>query len=112
MIGYEELADRINREGVTKYSVGDGLGYLRDNYFIRRNLPMLNVLVVHKHKRIYGFPGDECLPKKEGHEPFANAHLDDSQYEYLIMRLTEDVFTNAHRTDWDKLLRELGLEPI
>jgi len=101
-ITYKELAESISEENFRIYPINlpNPLGFIRDRICIHRNLPMINVLTVRSIKKGKGLPGEEFLPGgTSGLEPFGK------EYEYLAMRLTEDVFINAHRADWNKLLR-------
>jgi hypothetical protein len=104
-VTYDRLARILRSEGfrVARTEIGNGLGCIRDEIFVPQNLPLLNVLVVNQET---GYPGEGWLPGEKGARL-----LTEEQDRYLVKRLTEDVFLNAHRTDLDVLLEKLGMNP-
>lgn len=95
-ITYGELGRRI---GIHHRPVRFLLGYIRDEICRRRGLPLLNVIVV---KKSTGLPGKSFLPEDL-------SHLTDEEYKRRFEELRDEVFAY---TEWDDLLRNLGLTPV
>ncbi len=95
-ITYGELGRRI---GIHHRPVRFLLGYIRDEICLKRDLPLLNVIVV---KQDTGLPGESFLPE-------GTSHLTDEEYRRMFEELRDQVFAYAR---WDALLRDLGLTPV
>jgi hypothetical protein len=93
---YGELAKVISRH---HRILNHCLGYIRDEICRPKNIPLLNAIVVNAST---GMPGESFLP-----EGAANLTPDEYQKEFEKHR--DKVFLYE---GWDKLLAELGLEPI
>jgi len=75
------------------------LGYIRDEICLKRDLPLLNVIVVKKDTKL---PGVSFLPED-------TSHLTAEEYRRRFEDLRDEVFAYA---EWDALLRDLGLTPL
>lgn len=95
-ITYGELGRRI---GIHHRPVRFLLGYIRDEICIRRELPLLNVIVVNKYTEL---PGESFL--REG-----TSHLTNEEYRRRFEELRDEVFAYV---GWDTLLIDLGLTPL
>jgi len=95
-VTYGGLGRRI---GIHHRPVRFLLGYIRDEICRRRGLPLLNVIVVNKDT---GLPGKSFLPED-------TSHLTDEEYRRRFEELRDEVFAY---TEWDALLRDLGLAPV
>jgi len=95
-ITYGELGKRI---GIHHRPVRFLLGYIRDEICLKRDLPLLNVIVV---KQDTGLPGVSFLPED-------TSHLTAEEYRRRFEDLRDEVFAYA---EWDALLRDLGLTPL
>ena len=95
-ITYGELGRRI---GIHHRPVRFLLGYIRDEICIRRELPLLNVIVVNKYTEL---PGESFL--REG-----TIHLTNEEYRRRFEELRDEVFAYV---GWDTLLIDLGLTPL
>lgn len=96
IVTYKELGDKIDYH---YRSVGHALGYILDEICIKKELPMITVIVVNGHTRI---PGSGFLPE-------GTLHLSPEEYEKKFKESRNEVFSY---TKWDELLQELGLTPI
>jgi hypothetical protein len=93
---YGELAEKI---GVHHRVINHVLGYIRDDICIPRGLPLINSIVVNNVTKL---PGDNWLPQ-------GTSHLSKAEYKQEFENFRDRVFAFD---GWDKLLKDLNLEPI
>jgi len=95
-VTYGELGRRI---GIHHRPVQFLLGYIRDEICLKRDLPLLNVIVVNKYT---GLPGKSFLPE-------GTSHLTEEEYRRRFEELRDEVLAYD---GWDTLLTDLGLTPV
>lgn len=93
---YKELGEKIN---YYYRAVPHVLRYIRDEICIKRELPMINVIVVNGKTQK---PGENFLPE-------GTLHLSSKEYDKRFNEYKNEVFSC---TKWDELLKELNLTPI